>query len=58
MTMMVVVVVLCIKGSLNYTRSAVRSNRENVIVTKDPQLVQPFVHEFKNVWQICSTCPT
>lgn len=38
-------------GSFNWTRSAVRANRENVIVTDDPTLLRRFVEEFDALWE-------
>ncbi|XP_077427053.1 mitochondrial cardiolipin hydrolase isoform X1 [Vanacampus margaritifer] len=39
-----------ITGSLNWTLAAVQSNAENVLVTEEPRLVQPFVREFQRLW--------
>ncbi|XP_077381107.1 mitochondrial cardiolipin hydrolase isoform X3 [Festucalex cinctus] len=39
-----------ITGSLNWTLAAVQSNAENVLVTEEPRLVQPFVREFRRLW--------
>ncbi|KAF3852246.1 hypothetical protein F7725_005601 [Dissostichus mawsoni] len=41
---------LLITGSLNWTMTAVQSNKENVIVTEDPDLVLPFLKEFQRLW--------
>ncbi|KAK5899417.1 hypothetical protein CesoFtcFv8_008900 [Champsocephalus esox] len=41
---------LLITGSLNWTMTAVQSNKENVIVTEDPNLVGPFLKEFQRLW--------
>ncbi|XP_060940874.1 mitochondrial cardiolipin hydrolase [Limanda limanda] len=41
---------LLITGSLNWTLSAVQSNMENVLITEEPKLVQPFVAEFSRLW--------
>ncbi|XP_010775350.1 mitochondrial cardiolipin hydrolase isoform X2 [Notothenia coriiceps] len=41
---------LLITGSLNWTMTAVQSNKENVIVTEDPDLVGPFLKEFQRLW--------
>ena len=41
---------LLITGSLNWTRTAVQSNMENILVTEEPDLVQPFVKEFQRLW--------
>uniref|UniRef100_A0A3B4EWK3 Mitochondrial cardiolipin hydrolase n=1 Tax=Pundamilia nyererei TaxID=303518 RepID=A0A3B4EWK3_9CICH len=39
-----------ITGSLNWTLTAVQSNMENIIITEEPDLVQPFVKEFCRLW--------
>ncbi|XP_049576248.1 mitochondrial cardiolipin hydrolase isoform X1 [Syngnathus scovelli] len=39
-----------ITGSLNWTLAAVQRNAENVLVTEEPRLVQPFVGEFCRLW--------
>ncbi|XP_051940656.1 mitochondrial cardiolipin hydrolase [Hippocampus zosterae] len=39
-----------ITGSLNWTLAAVQCNSENVLVTEEPRLVQPFVREFCRLW--------
>ncbi|XP_076847944.1 mitochondrial cardiolipin hydrolase [Brachyhypopomus gauderio] len=38
-------------GSLNWTLTAVQSNKENVIVTEDPDLVGPYQEEFRRLWE-------
>lgn len=40
-----------ITGSLNWTMTAVQSNKENVIVTEEPELVQPYMDEFNKLWE-------
>ncbi|XP_066518104.1 mitochondrial cardiolipin hydrolase isoform X2 [Hoplias malabaricus] len=40
-----------VTGSLNWTATAVQSNKENVIVTEEPELVQPFREEFSRLWE-------
>ncbi|KAK9540057.1 hypothetical protein VZT92_002529 [Zoarces viviparus] len=42
---------LLVTGSLNWTRTAVQSNTENVVVTEEPDLVRPFVQEFNRLWE-------
>ncbi|XP_031727916.1 mitochondrial cardiolipin hydrolase isoform X1 [Anarrhichthys ocellatus] len=42
---------LLVTGSLNWTRTAVQSNTENVLVTEEPDLVRPFVQEFHRLWE-------
>lgn len=41
---------LLINGSYNWTRSAARDNQENLIVTTDPRLVEPFAKQFERLW--------
>uniref|UniRef100_A0A3P9HJQ8 Mitochondrial cardiolipin hydrolase n=1 Tax=Oryzias latipes TaxID=8090 RepID=A0A3P9HJQ8_ORYLA len=41
---------LLITGSLNWTQTAVQRNKENILITEDPELVQPFVKEFQRLW--------
>uniref|UniRef100_A0A4W4EXR7 Mitochondrial cardiolipin hydrolase n=1 Tax=Electrophorus electricus TaxID=8005 RepID=A0A4W4EXR7_ELEEL len=38
-------------GSLNWTVTAVQSNKENVLVTEDPDLVGPYQEEFCRLWE-------
>lgn len=40
-----------ITGSLNWTLTAVQSNKENVIVTEEPELVRPYEDEFNKLWE-------
>lgn len=40
-----------ISGSLNWTLTAVQSNKENVIITEEPELVRPFQQEFLKLWE-------
>ncbi|OJH41911.1 phospholipase D-like domain-containing protein [Cystobacter ferrugineus] len=37
-------------GSYNWTRSAAEANHENVVVSDDPRLVQPFCRAFDELW--------
>jgi len=39
-----------VNGSLNWTIQGVCGNQENVIITYNPQLVQPFVQQFEHLW--------
>ena len=39
-----------LSGSYNWTRSASDSNHENVLVSDDPRLVQPFCRVFDELW--------
>ncbi|XP_022622614.1 mitochondrial cardiolipin hydrolase isoform X1 [Seriola dumerili] len=41
---------LLITGSLNWTLTAVQSNMENIVITEEPELVQPFIKEFHRLW--------
>ncbi|XP_044044917.1 mitochondrial cardiolipin hydrolase [Siniperca chuatsi] len=41
---------LLITGSLNWTLTAVQCNMENILVTEEPDLVQPFIKEFNRLW--------
>ncbi|XP_071360215.1 mitochondrial cardiolipin hydrolase [Trachinotus anak] len=41
---------LLVTGSLNWTLTAVQSNMENILITEEPQLVQPFIKEFHRLW--------
>ncbi|KAJ8264024.1 hypothetical protein GJAV_G00144210 [Gymnothorax javanicus] len=41
---------LLITGSLNWTLTAIKRNKENILVTEDPDLVLPFVLEFQQLW--------
>jgi cardiolipin hydrolase len=38
-------------GSYNWTRSAADVNHENVLVSDDPRLVQPFCRAFDGLWE-------
>ena len=39
-----------VTGSFNWTRQAVTGNRENVLVTNNPDIVQPYMKEFEKLW--------
>lgn len=41
---------LLITGSYNWTRSAARHNRENLLVSDDPRLVAPYHRRFDEDW--------
>ncbi|XP_070782689.1 mitochondrial cardiolipin hydrolase [Enoplosus armatus] len=41
---------LLVTGSLNWTLKAVQSNMENIVITEEPDLVQPFIKEFQKLW--------
>lgn len=38
-------------GSYNWTRSAAEFNLENLLITADPAIVQPYVTEFSRLWE-------
>ncbi len=40
-----------ITGSLNWTLTAVQSNKENIMVTEEPELVGPYQQEFLKLWE-------
>jgi phosphatidylserine/phosphatidylglycerophosphate/cardiolipin synthase-like enzyme len=39
-----------ITGSYNWTRSASDRNRENIVITEDPRLLEAFRGEFESLW--------
>ena len=39
-------------GSYNWTRSAARNNHENIAITDDPRLVEPYRDEFDRLWEL------
>ncbi|MFM1801376.1 MAG: Phospholipase precursor [Planctomycetota bacterium] len=38
-------------GSYNWTRNASEENMENLLVTRERQIVQPFIDEFERLWK-------
>ena len=42
---------IVITGSYNWTRGAAEKNHENILVTDDPRLVEPFATEFDRLWE-------
>ena len=40
-----------ITGSFNWTRQAVMGNRENVLVTNNPEIVGPYLAEYEKLWK-------
>lgn len=42
---------LLVTGSYNWTRSAAQRNLENIAITDDRRLVDPFLEEFERLWQ-------
>ena len=43
-----------LNGSFNWTRSASEFNQENLLVTTNPALVEPFKAEFERLWRLFS----
>lgn len=43
---------ILVNGSFNWTRQAVLSNRENVVITRDSALVEGFKKEFTVMWDM------
>jgi len=41
-------------GSYNWTRSAARHNRENLVVSDDQKLVAPYQQNFDDLWRVLS----
>ncbi|EEC11800.1 hypothetical protein ISCGN_021188 [Ixodes scapularis] len=39
-----------LSGSFNWTRQAITGNHENLLLTADPDIVEPFVAEFQKLW--------
>ena len=49
-----------ITGSLNWTLQAVQANKENILITEEPDLVRPFIQEFQKLWDLnepAKRCP-
>jgi cardiolipin hydrolase len=42
---------LLMSGSLNWTTQALCGNQENIIVTSEPKLVEPFINQFEMLWK-------
>lgn len=42
---------ILITGSFNWTRQAVTGNRENVLVTNNKEILQPYIEEFEKLWR-------
>jgi phosphatidylserine/phosphatidylglycerophosphate/cardiolipin synthase-like enzyme len=40
-----------VNGSYNWTKGARFENRENIVITNHPELVQQFTIEFNRLWQ-------
>lgn len=41
-----------ITGSYNWTRSAAEFNRENIIMSSDPRMIEPFQKSFEELWEM------
>ena len=41
---------LVLSGSFNWTMQAASGNEENVIVSSEPDIVEPFCNHFKQMW--------
>ncbi|XP_038048677.1 mitochondrial cardiolipin hydrolase-like [Patiria miniata] len=41
-----------INGSFNWTCHAVNSNNENVLITNNPEIVEPFIAEYERLWEV------
>ena len=42
--------VCLVNGSFNWTRQAVTGNQENVVISSDLEMVQPYMKEFQKLW--------
>jgi len=40
-----------ITGSFNWTSQAIYTNNENVIISSNKKLVEPFITEFEKLWE-------
>lgn len=40
-----------VTGSYNWTRNASSQNQENIVISNDPRLVEPFVREFEKLFR-------
>ena len=41
---------VALTGSYNWTRSAARHNRENLVATRDPRVIRQFKNHFEELW--------
>ena len=41
-----------VNGSLNWTAQGIFGNQENVVVTTERKIVEPFVEQFEHLWQL------
>lgn len=44
---------ILVNGSFNWTRSASRYNRENIVVSTDLSLVRTYMKEYEEIWERC-----
>jgi len=49
---------ILISGSINWTKSAFFGNFENVLVTNESAIVQPFINEFERIWRMLNAITT
>ena len=42
---------ILITGSFNWTMQALMGNNENIIITSSPDILNPFLEEFENLWK-------
>lgn len=41
---------ILINGSFNWTWAAITGNHENICITNNPVVVEPYMKEFKHLW--------
>ena len=41
---------LLINGSFNWTSRAIFGNNENILITKDPDILNPYKEQFDKLW--------
>ena len=41
-----------VNGSFNWTKQAITGNQENVIISNDKELVEPYMHQFRKLWSM------
>jgi len=49
---------ILISGSINWTKSAFFGNFENVLVTNESAIVEPFINEFERIWAMLNAITT
>ena len=42
---------ILVTGSFNWTMQALMGNNENIIITTEPRILNPFIEEFTNLWK-------